>query len=185
MKIIIRDMTMERPVNSFVGSEIDPAWRHTSKKGTVYRYDCEKKDFDPLPSEVREVHFDCDDPECGCDGWDETHYIDDAGNRFIPGTRSKPMHFPGIPVTLGWCHITEATHEEIESLIKPEDKGWCAGPPTQIRFDDPRVVCGFEKSPRGTFWFTSMDVEVDVGASGYHVIARGDFVANIEGWDNP
>lgn len=88
MKFMLKDLKMGQQVQTIRGWEIDPDWRHTSTKGTVYRYDKKGKGFVPPPSDARSVHVDCPDPALcgGCDGWDETQYIDDAGDRFIPGT---------------------------------------------------------------------------------------------------
>ena len=181
MKFMLKELKMGQQVQTIRGWEIDPDWRHTSTKGTVYRYDKKGKGFVPPPSEARSMHVDCPDPALcgGCDGWDETHYIDDAGDRFIPGTRQKLMHFPGPTHTSGWCDIEDATYEEIKALVYPSDEYPVTGPPPSIRFDDPRVVRELKQHPRGEFWFTRVKVEID----GKTVAARGDFVANITGLD--
>jgi hypothetical protein len=180
MKIIIRALETKVDVQEYVSAEIDPEWRHTSQRGTVYRYDRAEEVFVPAPSEVRVVHVDCPDPEVcgGCDGWDETHYIDDAGDRFIPGTRPTTRFFSGRARTSGWCVITEATREEIEALMGLGEDGQGGDmPPSMIRFDDPRVVWdGMRTRPTGEFWITQVKIE----GKGKQLVAQADFLANIE-----
>jgi hypothetical protein len=88
---VTKSFSVDQDVQYLHGHGPDEKWTYTDKAGHAHHYD---NGYPTLRAII--THVPCPDWECGCDGFDVTHYeCPECGERINPGTKPQTYRYAG------------------------------------------------------------------------------------------